>query len=125
MPGSKGTKEVVWLCWTANVSGRIHSGRSQFNAGAYRNYLSSDIRKIELGLGHIASVIKGVLKKEKKLLGNQNPRLEYDHIKLWLPASGPREIPRKGVKEVPKNSRKDDTLIEEVIVGESFQEKLF
>ncbi len=94
MAKSKGTKRVVWCNWSANVAGRCFSGRDQFSADAYQNYLSHDSARIEKGLGHIASVIKGSLKKHGKIPKDSKVQLGYDQIRIWNPVAGPKEIPR-------------------------------
>lgn len=106
MAKSKGTKKVVWCNWSANVAGRSFSGRDQFSAAAYQNYVSSDAVRIEKGLGHIASVIKGSLKKQGKIPKNSKIQLGYDQVKLWYPVAGPKEIPRG---RAPKNPEAEAT----------------
>ena len=101
MAKSKGTKRVVWCNWSANVAGRSFSGRDQFSAVAYQNYVSGDPILIEKGLGHIASVIKGSLKKQGKIPKDSKVQLGYEQIKLWNPVAGPKEIPRGRATKKP------------------------
>ena len=94
MAKKRGTKQIVWCNWSVNIAGRTFSGRGQFNAKAFRDYTSTNVDKREIALGHIASVIKGELKKRGDIPRNSTPHLERQHIKIWDPSVGPKEISR-------------------------------
>lgn len=94
MAKPRGTKRVVWASWSANVAGVCFSGRDQFSAEGYKNYISRVPSLHEKGLGHVASVIKGSLKKQGKIPKSSTVKLGHDQIKLWDPVAGPKEIPR-------------------------------
>jgi hypothetical protein len=94
----EGTKLVVWANWSVNLYGRTFSGRDQFNKVAFGNYKSRYPARHESGLGHVASVVKGALRKRGDLRRDQDPILDDNTLIAWLPESGPKEISRGRAK---------------------------